>query len=361
MPMKIASIVGARPQFIKLAPFSREIRKKHREVLIDTGQHYDDDMAGNFYSEFRIPKPDHSLGVGSADHGEQTGRMLIAVEKVLVSEQPALAVVFGDTNSTLAGALAAAKLGIPVAHVEAGLRSYDTSMPEEQNRVLTDHLSRLLFCPTDAAKDNLKREGITKGVHVVGDVMVDALEESRLAAEKRSRILEDLKLKKKSYQLLTVHRQSNTDVKENLLGILAAVGESKVPTVFPVHPRTASCLSEYGFDRMMPRNIITTRPLSHMDTIHLVANSLRVLTDSGGLQKEAYILGVPCITLRDTTEWTETVSVGWNVLVGADPKKMTQAVLEHSPPNYRPRVFGPPGASERIAKIIDSFLDTSST
>ncbi len=361
MPMKIASIVGARPQFIKLAPFSREIRKNHREVLIDTGQHYDDDMAGNFYSEFRIPKPDHSLGIGSADHGEQTGKMLMAVEKVLVSEQPVLTVVFGDTNSTLAGALAAAKLGIPVAHVEAGLRSYDTSMPEEQNRVLTDHLSRLLFCPTDTAKDNLKREGITEGVHVVGDVMVDALEESRLAAEKRSRILEDLKLKQKSYQLLTIHRPSNTDFKETLLGILAAVGESKVPTVFPVHPRTAGCLSEYGLDGMMPRNIIATKPLSHMDTVHLVANSQRVLTDSGGLQKEAYVLGVPCITLRDTTEWTETVSVGWNVLVGSDPKKMTQAVLEHRPPHYRPRIFGPPGASERIAKVIDSFLDKNST
>jgi UDP-N-acetylglucosamine 2-epimerase (non-hydrolysing) len=357
--MKIASIVGARPQFIKLAPFSREIRKKHREVLIDTGQHYDDEMAGNFYSEFRMPRPDHSLGIGSADHGEQTGRMLIAVEKVLLAERPALAVVFGDTNSTLAGALAAAKLGIPVAHVEAGLRSYDTSMPEEQNRVLTDHLARLLFCPTDVAKENLKKEGITKGVHVVGDVMVDSLEESRLAAEKRSKILDDLKLKKKAYQLLTVHRPSNTDVRDNLLSILTAIGDSKVPTVFPVHPRTASCISEYGLDGKLPNNIVTTKPLPHMDTIHLVANSARVLTDSGGLQKEAYILGVPCITLRDTTEWTETVSVGWNVLVGADPKKIRQAILEHQPPTYRPRVFGPPGAGERIAKVVDSFLQES--
>ncbi|MBN1677096.1 MAG: UDP-N-acetylglucosamine 2-epimerase (non-hydrolyzing) [Candidatus Thermoplasmatota archaeon] len=354
--MKIASIVGARPQFIKLAPFSREIRKRHREVLIDTGQHYDEEMAGNFFSEFRIPKPDHSLGIGSADHGEQTGKMLIAIEKVLLSEQPALAVVFGDTNSTLAGALGAAKLGIPVAHVEAGLRSYDSSMPEEQNRVLTDHLSRLLFCPTDAARDNLKREGIASGVHVVGDVMVDSLEESRLAAEKRSRILEDLKLRKKAYQLLTVHRPSNTDVKENLLAILEAIGGSKVPTVFPVHPRTAGCLSDYGLEGNLPKNIITTKPLSHMDTIHLVANSQKVLTDSGGLQKEAYILGVPCITLRETTEWTETVDVGWNRLVGADPEKIKEAISNFAPPHYRPRVFGHPGASERIAGIMDDFL-----
>lgn len=357
--MKIASIVGARPQFIKLAPLSREIRKKHREVLIDTGQHYDDEMAGSFFTEFRIPKPDHSLGIGSADHGEQTGKMLIAVERVLLAEQPALAVVFGDTNSTLAGALAAAKMGIPVAHVEAGLRSYDTSMPEEQNRVLTDHLARLLFCPTDVAKENLKRESITKGVHVVGDVMVDALEESKVAAEKRSTVLEDLKLKKDSYQLLTVHRPSNTDEKENLLGILSAIGESKVHTVFPVHPRTAKCISEYGLDDRLPSNIVTTKPLTHMDTIHLVANSARVLTDSGGLQKEAYILGVPCITLRDTTEWTETVGVGWNVLVGADPKKIVRAILDHRPPHYRPRIFGQPGASERIAKIMDTFLEGS--
>lgn len=354
--MKVASIVGARPQFIKLAPFSREIRKKHREVLIDTGQHYDEEMAGNFFSEFKIPKPDHSLGVGSADHGEQTGKMLIAIEKVLVSERPALAVVFGDTNSTLAGALAAAKLGIPVAHVEAGLRSYDTSMPEEQNRVLTDHLSSLLFCPTDAAKENLKREGIAKGVHVVGDVMVDALEESRLAAEKRSGILDDLKLTRKDYQLLTVHRPANTDVKENLLGILDAVRGSKVRTVFPIHPRTAGCLSEYGLDGKLPSNIIATKPLSHMDTVQLVANSLRVLTDSGGLQKEAYILGVPCITLRDTTEWVETVNAGWNKLVDADPRKIKEAISGFVPPQYRPKVFGQPGASARIADIMDHFL-----
>lgn len=354
--MKIASIVGARPQFIKLAPLSREIRKRHREVLIDTGQHYDEEMAGNFFSEFGIPKPDFSLGIGSGDHGEQTGKMLIALEKVIVAEQPALAIVFGDTNSTLAGALAAAKLGVPVAHVEAGLRSYDTSMPEEQNRVMTDHLSKLLFCPTDAAKDNLKREGITNGVHVVGDVMVDSLEESQLAAEKRSNILDDLKLRKKGYQVLTVHRPSNTDVRDNLLSILTAIGESDVPTVFPVHPRTAACLDDYGLDGKLPKNILRTKPLRHMDIIHLVSNSLRVLTDSGGLQKEAYLLGVPCITLRDTTEWTETVSVGWNRLVGIDPSKIKEAVKSFSPPHYRPKIFGHPGASERIAAQIDAFL-----
>jgi UDP-N-acetylglucosamine 2-epimerase (non-hydrolysing) len=358
--MKIASIVGARPQFIKLAPFSREIRKRNREVLIDTGQHYDAEMAGNFFSEFKIPKPDHALGIGSADHGEQTGKMLIALEKVLIAEQPALAVVFGDTNSTLAGALAAAKLNIPVAHVEAGLRSFDTSMPEELNRVLTDHLSKLLFCPTDVSKDNLKREGITEGVHVVGDVMVDALVESRNAAEKHSKVLEHFKLKKGEYQFLTVHRPSNTDVKSNLEGILKAIDDSGVTTVFSVHPRTAKLLEDYGLGKTSTKNVITTKPLGHMDTIWLVSNAARVLTDSGGLQKEAYLLGTPCITLRDNTEWVETINAKWNVLVGADGKKIHDAIAKFQPPSYRPKIFGPSGASERIAKIIDSFLSHQS-
>ena len=354
--MKIASIVGARPQFIKLAPFSKEIRKKHREVIIDTGQHYDDEMAGIFFSEFKIPKPDHSLGIGSADHGEQTGKMLIALERVLKAELPALAVVFGDTNSTLAGALAAAKMNIPVAHVEAGLRSYDTRMPEELNRVLTDHVSKLLFCPTEVSKQNLKREGITEGVHVVGDVMVDALEESRKAAMKHSRILEELKLKKSEYQLLTVHRPSNTDIKENLKSILDAIGASRMKTVFPVHVRTAKMLKEHGLEDKVPSNIVMTKPLGHMDTVWLETNAALVLTDSGGVQKEAYLLGVPCITLRDTTEWVETVNAKWNVLVGADPQKIHETIVHFNPPRYRPQIFGPLGASERMAKIIDSYL-----
>lgn len=354
--MKVASIVGARPQFIKLAPLSRELRKKHREVLIDTGQHYDEELAGVFFSEFRIPKPDHSLGIGSAGHGEQTGKMLIALEKVLVSERPALAIVFGDTNSTLAGALAAAKLNIPVAHVEAGLRSYDRTMPEEVNRVLADHLSSLLFCPTELAKANLKKEGIVKGVHVVGDVMVDALEESRKAAEKHSRILDQLGLRKGEYQFMTVHRPANTDNKKNLESILDAVGASGVRTVFAAHPRTTKCLDEHGLRDRIPGNIEVIKPVGHMDAVWLVANAARVLTDSGGLQKEAYLLGVPCITLRDTTEWVETVEAGWNVLVGTDPAKIRHAIAAFRPPSYRRKIFGPPGASARISAIIDDYL-----
>lgn len=353
--MKIASIVGARPQFVKLAPLSRELRKRHHEVLINTGQHYDEEMAGTFFSEFKIPKADHLLGIGSGEHGEQTGRMLVSLEKILIIEKPDLVVVFGDTNSTLAGALSAAKMNIPVAHVEAGLRSYDRTMPEEINRVLTDHLSSLLFCPTNVSKKNLGREGITEDVHVVGDVMVDSLEESWIVAERHSKVLKELGLEPKRFQLMTLHRPSNVDNKETLKTILDAVGGADAKTVFPVHPRTAKMLEKFGLDETMPRSIMTTKPLNHMDAVWLASNASRVLTDSGGLQKEAYLLGTPCITLRDTTEWVETVSAGWNILVGADPTKIAAAMQGFKPPKYRPKIFGQEGASERIAGIVDHF------
>src|SRR5512137_1900171 len=226
--MKLISIVGARPQFIKCAPVSRELRKEHEEILVHTGQHYDPEMSNVFFEELQIPKPDYNLGVGSGSHGKQTGEILIQVEEVLLVEKPDAVLVYGDTNSTLAGALAAAKLHIPVAHVEAGLRSYDRRMPEEINRVLTDHIATLLFCPTDVSKGNLKHEGITEGVHVVGDVMVDALEESRKAAEKHSKMLQQLKLKKGKYQFMTIHRPSNTDNRKNVESIIKAVGDSGI-------------------------------------------------------------------------------------------------------------------------------------
>ena len=356
--MKIASIVGARPQFIKLATLSREIRKKHQEILIDTGQHYDAEMAANFYAEFHMPKPDHSLGIGSGSHAEQTGKMLIAIEKVLLSEKPAMVIVFGDTNSTIAGAMAAKKLGIPVAHVEAGLRSFDKEMPEEINRIVTDHLSTLLFCPTENPKNNLEREGITEGVFVVGDVMLDALNDSRKAAAMHSTILQLLGVQPKEYQLLTCHRQSNTDIKENLEGILKGIAASGELTVFPAHPRTMKFLKEYDLDKNMPKNIIMIKPLGHMDTIWLIANAKRILTDSGGMQKEAYVLGIPCITLRDTTEWVETINAGWNILVGSDAEKIRKAIADFSPPKERPDLYGPGGANVRMAAVIDQFLST---
>ncbi|MDI9633255.1 MAG: UDP-N-acetylglucosamine 2-epimerase (non-hydrolyzing) [Methanolinea sp.] len=350
--MKIATIVGARPQFIKCAPLSRELRREHTEVLIHTGQHYDPEMSDVFFEELSIPEPDYNLGIGSGPHGAQTGRMLSAIEEVLLREEPDLVLVYGDTNSTLAGALAAAKIRIPVAHVEAGLRSFDRAMPEEINRVVADHLSDLLFCPTETAVRNLAREGITRGVHLTGDVMVDALEYNRARAAETSRVLSWFGLQPGGYLVLTVHRPANTDSEIRMEAILAALRESGMPVLFPVHPRTRRALEEHGLWQRMPGNVIATAPLGYLDMLHAMACARKILTDSGGIQKEAYLLGVPCITLRDTTEWIETVRDGWNVLVGADRGKIADAIRHFSPSEERGMVFGEPGASRRIAGII---------
>ena len=354
--MKIVSIVGARPQFIKCAPLSRELRKEHNEILVHTGQHYDPDMSDTFFKELDIPKPDYNLGVGSGSHAEQTGEMLIRIEEVLLHGKPDIVIVFGDTNSTLAGALAAAKLHIPVAHVEAGLRSYDRSMPEEVNRVITDHISSLLFSPTKTSVDNLAREGITRGVYAVGDVMVDALQHNRNIAEIKSGIVDQLGLIDRSYLVLTVHRASNTDSRKNMADILSAIGESGLPTVFPVHPRTKKFLLEYGLWDSLPSNIQTTEPLGYLDMIRLMGHAEKILSDSGGIQKEAYILGIPCITLRDTTEWVETLDGGWNVLVGADASKIIAKIIK-SVPEFKTRTsyFGDGDASGKISRILREY------
>ena len=354
--MKIVSIVGARPQFIKCAPLSRELRKKHTEILVHTGQHYDPEMSDIFFEELDIPKPDYHLGVGSGPHGKQTGEILEKVEEMLIKEKPDLVLVYGDTNSTLAGALAAVKLHIPVAHVEAGLRSYDRTMPEEINRVVTDHVSDLLFCPTQTAVDNLAKEGITSGVYLTGDVMVDALEYNRGIAEEKSRILERLSLTLGSYLVVTVHRPSNTDSREHMEAILSALGRSGKEVVFPIHPRTRKYLAGYGLLDTLPANIILIEPLGYLDMIRLMAHAEKILTDSGGMQKEAYLLGVPCITLRENTEWVETVEDGWNVLVGADEGKIEEAVMEFRPVSGRSEIFGKIGASERIGIIIHQMV-----
>jgi UDP-GlcNAc3NAcA epimerase len=352
--MKIASIVGARPQFIKCAPVSRELRKEHEEVLIHTGQHYDHGMSEVFFEELAIPKPDYNLGIGSGTHGHQTGAMLGAIEDVLQQENPDLVLVYGDTNSTLAGALAAAKLHVPVAHVEAGLRSFDRRMPEEINRVLTDHCSDLLFCPTKTAVENLAAEGITGGVHLVGDVMVDAMNYNRAVAEERSRILEAVGVRPGEYLVITVHRPSNTDSQENMVAILGALAEAGMPVVFPVHPRTRNYLGRYGLLAKMPENVQVTEPLGYLDMLHLMAHAAKILTDSGGVQKEAYMLGVPCITLRENTEWVETVEAGWNVLVGAGREEIVSMIHEFAPAGDQPPLFGDGRAAAGIAKIIRS-------
>lgn len=349
--MKIVTIVGARPQFVKCAPVSRELRKEHEEILIHTGQHYDPEMSDIFFDELEIPRPDYNLGAGSGSHGKQTGEILAGVEVVLLKEKPDLVLVYGDTNSTLAGALAAAKLHIPVAHVEAGLRSFDRTMPEEINRVITDHISDFLFCPTESAVKNLAAEGITQGVHLVGDVMADALEFNKGIALNRSRILQTLGIADKEYYVLTVHRAGNTDKRENLIHIFRAVSEAGVTVVFPVHPRTLRYINEYGLTDLISPNILVTEPLGYIDMIRLMAGARRILTDSGGMQKEAFMLSLPCITLRERTEWVETVESGWNVLAGTDEVGILNAIRAPLP-TTAPRELYPGGASRKIREII---------
>jgi UDP-N-acetylglucosamine 2-epimerase (non-hydrolysing) len=354
--MKVASIIGARPQFIKYAPVASELRKEHTDVLIHTGQHYDPEMSDIFFSDLNIPQPDYNLNVGSTSHGRQTGKMLSKIEDVLVSECPDLVMVFGDTNSTLAGALAAVKLHIPVAHVEAGLRSFDRQMPEEINRILTDQISTLLFCPTLTAVQNLKNEGITKGVFFTGDVMVDALERHIIIAEEKSNILRTCQIQSKKYYLMTIHRPQNTDHKDQLETILAVINDIKIPVVFPIHPRTKKMLIQFGLWSQLPNNLKVVNPVGYLDMLMLLKNAKKIITDSGGIQKEAYILGVPSITLRDTTEWIETLEGEWNVLTGLDQLKLR---FQINKPEFllspRKNFLGSGNASNRICKIIKSY------
>lgn len=350
--MEILSIIGARPQFIKCAPLSRAIRKEHKEILVHTGQHYDPEMSDIFFKELQIPEPDYNLGVGSSSHGEQTGKMLVEIEKLLHKEKPDFVLVYGDTNSTLAGALAASKLNIKVVHVEAGLRSFDRTMPEEINRVLTDQISDLLFCPTETAVLNLRKEGITNGVYNVGDVMFDALEYNLKIAEEKAKVLEVLGISSKEYLVATVHRASNTDSSKNLSSIVNAFFDTNIPIVFPVHPRTEKYLKQYGLWDKLCTKVKVIPPLGYLDMLKLMAHATKILTDSGGVQKEAYMLGVPCITMRDNTEWVETVENGGNVLVGADSRKIVDSIKNFEGSKSKKNVFGTGDSSEMICKIL---------
>ncbi len=348
--MKVASIVGARPQFVKLAPVSGELRKYHTEVVIHTGQHYDYLMSQLFFEELNIPPPDYNLGVGSATHGKQTGEMLIRIEEVLLRKKPDWVLVFGDANTTLAGALAAVKLGIPVAHVESGMRSYNRSMPEEINRICADHVSDLLFCATPASVENLAKEGITEGVHFVGDVMYDTLLVNLDRAESRSEILETFGVKPASYLLVTVHRPVNTDNVKNLTAIMSAFAALDEEVVFPAHPRTVRAL-ELAHIRPGP-NVRLIDPVGYLDMLVLERNARMILTDSGGVQKEAYLLAVPCVTLREETALVETVEVGWNRLVGSDTASIISAAKDFSPTGDRPPIFGHGDAAKHIVAIL---------
>ena len=365
--MNIVTIVGARPQFIKAAPVSRAIQKHNREghgtqiteIIVHTGQHYDTNMSQVFFDELEIREPDYNLGVGSGRHGKMTGAMLESIEEILLEETPDTVLVYGDTNSTLAGALAASKLHIPVAHVEAGLRSFNRQMPEEINRVLTDHVSSLLFCPTDTAVNNLKKEGITQGVFKVGDVMYDSFLFNKNLADKKLAILKDLSLTPQSYCLVTVHRQENTDNEERLTGIFDAfneLAEADCPFIIPLHPRTEKTLKQ---SRTVSKNnpyVRIIQPVSYLDMVMLETQSKIILTDSGGVQKEAYFAQKPCITLRDETEWVELVEKGFNTITGSDHVKICQAYGEMmgKTVSTNPEMYGAGQAGERIAQVLCS-------
>jgi UDP-N-acetylglucosamine 2-epimerase (non-hydrolysing) len=313
-------------------------------------------MSKVFFEELAISEPDVNLGVGSGTHGWQTGQTLMRIEEVLLAEKPDCVLVYGDTNSTLAGALAAVKLQIPLAHVEAGLRSFNREMPEEHNRVLTDHCSNLLFCPTQTAIANLAKEGITHGVNLVGDTMYDAVLQFSKIAQKSSTILQDLRLKPKDYLLATVHRPYNTDIPENLKNILDAFREMNEPVIFPVHPRTRKRISEFGLINPQSeiQNLKFIDPVGYLDMLVLEKNARLILTDSGGMQKEAYFLGVPCVTLRPETEWVETVKAGWNQVVGNDKDKILKAI-EGASLGGEIKEYGSGDAALKIVEILKAI------
>ena len=359
--MKVVSIVGARPQFVKAAAVSRAIAERPgiEEVLVHTGQHYDTNLSDVFFQGLQIPAPAHNLGIGSLSHGAQTGRMLEAIEEVLVNEAPDWALVYGDTNSTLAGALAAAKLHIPVAHVEAGLRSFNRHMPEEVNRVLTDHASDLLFAPTSTAVANLKREGIDEAkIRVVGDVMYDVTSRNRAHAEQTSTILSDIRVEERDFVLATVHRAENTDDLTRLESVFGALvhASAKWPVVVPLHPRTKKALITANIWEPVSDALTILAPVSYHDMVRLEGAARVVVTDSGGVQKEAFFVGTPCVTVRDETEWVELVELGWNRIV--PPKTVEQvanaiaAAAQEPAPAADTNPYGDGRAAEKIAAIL---------
>lgn len=352
--MKILTVAGTRPQLVKIGAVSRKLREKFNEVLINTGQHYDYNMAGIFFDELNIPKPDYDLGVGSGAHGRQTGEMMIKLEEVFDQENPDVVLVYGDTNSTLAGALVASKRLIPLIHIEAGLRSFNKTMPEEQNRILTDNLSDLLFIPSNIAKQNLHKEGITKGIYNVGDVMMDAvLYNSQLAEERYS--LSDYDLTPKQYILGTIHRAENTNDISKLTAILKSFAKIDKTVYLPLHPRTKKLINEYGINDIIDasNNIKIVEPISYLEMLLLEKNAYAIVTDSGGVQKEAYFAKVPCITLRDQTEWTETIELGWNKLLNPLNEDLSVALDNINTGEDIFDAYGDGSAADKIVKIIE--------
>lgn len=364
-PVKtILIVVGARPQFIKAAPVLKALKETelYRAIVVHTGQHYDKNMSGTFFDELDMQPPNYNLGVGSGGHGEQTGEIMKRLEPIMMKEKPELTIVFGDTNSTMAGALVASKLHIPVAHVEAGLRSYNRVMPEEINRVLTDHISALLFCPTSTAVHNLRAEGIRNNVFNIGDVMYDvAIKFSKKAAE-MSTVLSNSSLKEKEYALVTVHRAENTDSKHRLFNIFSALNElaRTMPVVLPMHPRTRKMLFHFNYDHFT-KDIKIIEPVGFLDMLSLEMNAKIIITDSGGVQKEAYFHRVPCVTLRDETEWVETIEAQWNMLADVRTEDGVIEVIGSllSFTGTRPDIseYGDGRASQKIAVELGRYLE----
>ena len=351
--MRIVTVVGNRPQFVKAAAVSRLLRERADELIVHTGQHYDDELSRVFFEELSVPEPDRELDAGGGTNTAQTARILAALEPVLEELSPSLVLVYGDTNSTLAGALAASQAGIPTGHVEAGMRSFDRAMPEELNRILTDHASELLLCSTETAMLNLEREGVRGESHLVGDVMADVSLAFRDIAEERSEILDELGLEPGSYLAVTAHRAGNVDRPDRLDALVALLEALPAPVVLPLHPRTRERLMAAGLmDRLDGIKVVP--PLGYLDFMKLARHARAVLTDSGGVQKEAYLLGVPCVTLRDTTEWVETVAAGWNTLVDLDPAAAL-AALERRPPADRPELYGGGHAAERVCEVLAAY------
>jgi UDP-GlcNAc3NAcA epimerase len=349
--MKIVSIVGARPEFIQSAPVSRVIRRNHNEILVHTGQHYDYKMSQAFFDDLGIPEPDYNLEVGSGTHGKQTGEILVKIEDVLIREKPDVVIVRGDTNSTLGGTLAASKLNIPLAHIEAGERSFNREMPEEINRLVADRLSNIHLCASKTAVKNLAMEGIIDTVHWVGDVMLDASLQNRQIAKNQSQILTKLGLKLKTYTLVTIHRSATTDDPDRLEDVVKALNQVEETIVFPIHPRTKGALA--GIHTKLGQHILAIEPVGYFDMMMLEENARMIATDSGGVQREAYFMGVPCITLREDTEWIETVEAGWNKLVGTQTQSILQSWFNFNPTHEQPAIFGDGNASERILEILE--------
>ena len=354
--MKVLTVVGARPQFIKSFAVSRILKPEHEEVLVHTGQHYDEELSDVFFRELGIDEPAYNLGVGSGTHGAQTGEMIIQLEQVVMSENPDLILVYGDTNSTLAGSIVGSKIASTLVHVEAGLRSNNRDMPEEINRILTDHASDILFAPSSRAANQLQNEDIDGEIHNVGDVMFDSLLWGTERANDVSDILERLQLQNGEYILSTIHRPVNTDDETRLRSILKGLAEAERPVVLPLHPRAAKRFDEYNLPEKYTDQLLIIDPVGYLDFIRLLDGAAIVATDSGGIQKEGFYLDTPCVTLRDETEWDETVEAGWNILVGADSDRISTAIREFEVPESKPQPYGDGSAAEKIVKTLQSSV-----